>query len=1207
MRKTLCEVVLLLVGLFLLTAQGRAAPADGATAICRGQVIGEDDVCLNIVESSDYFGKAKIASIKPTEYLQVAKSLKGDVISYKDNSGLPAKGIRFSSGEPLEQARVSFLKGINASAAPALAEGDVEFEQLHQISAVPLTRIPDNITMVHLHLSDGRLKDIVERPWLPTPDDAELVKITVQEKRCGIKVLGNVKSDLRSKPCSYSVVIFNSKPESVSPDFKLGFEEVLTTDEKRILLITDDLAKAINNEVLTLTINSEDLKIAQSKMQVSPDSNGWHLDFPRTPTHGCRAFAVASPDENTEKSIDIPLLQAPEDVVKDNGISIGPKKVFDVLALRRMLADTIGQLSALPGINGAAITSALSNLQGVSRDTSFLSAQLTTVPTPTVTTNTGNNATIGSANQTNSPGPATSTVSVTLQCPDGSLPIIGSGNTQGCAPVPVSNTNPVQGSTSTQSALTQSNPSTVNQVQSNATSGQQSGTTTTTPSVNGITLIPTAIPSTALSAPTNIGLSSEDILSQQVELNAQIDALKLLLQGALSDQFVVKGERPVATRQQTTLGFSVTLDPPKQYRRAVAEIRVYVAPPIGEENVSVMNLLPSEKTYNVAKITSDEKAFGAGVAISPVAFGLNAGSSHDRLFLAKDTDTIALQFAQVEAQEMSVSFINAIQDAVSNDWFEGRGECRELIDSGIKEFEKPVVFGWQFRPVLGEDYVRAGQRQVFAQLALPIGLNKQYSPRVRILSRWREYDPDSHVVGKVLKRSCSWLTDPSGVALLSQPRIKNVRVADLGQGQVKLTAEGEFFSSGAVVTAGVNTYVPAAFDGTRISIVGRAADFMGADGTRLVAQDGESSDFAIAERRSETSGACGVRGVTLEALPYPDGNSRMSLSVTIGSQYLYSSSRTDKAFPDEMPNFLVLIGNQVYGLRETPFLKQSCDRTETASNVTCQYKFLAPTTDARNAQRFFVRDLAWKDMKAWGTIVFNPALASVSELKDSGVAPSQGSGQIRGAPARSPTPPTQVRQTYLLKGFNFDRLGKVGSSEENCVWPEIGDVAPSVGLCLVVPEGGEFDVLSPNVARLTLPGKAVSPLEVVVQRNGQWDLAHRVVWELAIPKDATDGQVASVVLHRGDSAKATFKGAGLDKVTSVWFEHTKLAVVKAKPADAVTLAGGASSTPSIAVFVTTTVTKSEGHKDLLASATEAEPNLTPDTPPIALLPLEVTR
>jgi len=60
------------------------------------------------------------------------------------------------------------------------------------------------------------------------------------------------------------------------------------------------------------------------------------------------------------------------------GLSQPKAKLFDSAALRTMLNATAAQLGALSGFNAASITAAFGNLQGVSRDTSFLSAQITT-------------------------------------------------------------------------------------------------------------------------------------------------------------------------------------------------------------------------------------------------------------------------------------------------------------------------------------------------------------------------------------------------------------------------------------------------------------------------------------------------------------------------------------------------------------------------------------------------------------------------------------------------------------------------------------------------------------------------------------------------------------------------------------------------------------------------------------------------------------
>jgi hypothetical protein len=147
-------------------------------------------------------------------------------------------------------------------------------------------------------------------------------------------------------------------------------------------------------------------------------------------------------------------------------------------------------------------------------------------------------------------------------------------------------------------------------------------------------------------------VASSDVLAEQVQPNSQITTLRLLLQGANSDQYLTSSSKVVGTRQQATLGFSVSLDPPRQFKHAVAEIRVVIVPPSGSDDISIMTLLPTEKTYNVAKITSHQKSFGAGVAVEAVSVGANTGRSKDRVALADRGGRLSLQWMSEYATEM---------------------------------------------------------------------------------------------------------------------------------------------------------------------------------------------------------------------------------------------------------------------------------------------------------------------------------------------------------------------------------------------------------------------------------------------------------------------------------------------------------------------------------------------------------------------------
>jgi hypothetical protein len=290
----------------------------------------------------------------------------------------------------------------------------------------------------------------------------------------------------------------------------------------------------------------------------------------------------------------------------DNGIIPFPPKVYDVYTLRQMLAQTASQLSSVSGFNAATITSALTNLQGVTSSSSFLNAQATTSATP------GSVATVNNPNTlsvTTTPATGASTVAVQATCPAGFTPTVTATNSLTCISTTVAGaTGAIFTTTTTPAGNGTGNASAGAQTVVTANPLTQQ-TVTTNPSLTAN--VPTAPAANGFAAPTNIGLNASDLLTEQVQLNAQVTSLQLALQGALSDQFLIKGGKTIGTRQQTTVGINISLDPPQRYKHAVAEVKIWVFPARQGDEISVVNLLPAAKTYNVAKVTSKQNQFGA--------------------------------------------------------------------------------------------------------------------------------------------------------------------------------------------------------------------------------------------------------------------------------------------------------------------------------------------------------------------------------------------------------------------------------------------------------------------------------------------------------------------------------------------------------------------------------------------------------------------
>ncbi len=781
----------------------------------------------------------------------------------------------------------------------------------------------------------------------------------------------------------------------------LGMSVEKNDESAPTLSIKEDLLK---DTTLVFSVNGDQSIRDQNETSIDQAFDGtWTIDW-RVTTIGCRLYPA-------DDSANAPLVvrsRVFQQFQTANGIVVGWPKIFDVASLQRMLDATATQLAAISGFNPAPINAAIGNLQGITRETSYVNAQLTTAPTPSLNTVTTSGTTTPNQTQTTTPnGPTT----VTLQCPDGSLPTIGgSGTLGGCTTVPVSGTGytgtsgapvalpgyaPVSGSGAPFTGTLTTTPSSSSS-NTSYSGNSQTQSTTANQSVSGA--VPAAIAATPIAAPTNVGVGSADILAEQVQLNSQITTLRLLLQGALSDQYLLKNSRAVGERLQTTLGFTVAIDPPRQYKHAIAEIRIYVVPTKGNLSPSIMTLLPLEKTYNVAKVTSNQRAFGGGAVIEPVSVGFSTGKSKDRLYLAKDTDTIALQFPLpiLKTSQWPNGFRRNVPTplpqklgdlAKSAVEFQAIGDCEKDqtyaapharlesdVDYATNFGLQPVSFGWQFRPVLGADYVQGGERQVFAQLALGAGLGETYNPNVYIETRWREYDPDTQVVGAVYSDACSIVEVPSDVAIINQPAVRNVSTTDMGSGQLKLTATGNFFTSSLSVLSGQSALSTVFFDGKAIEVFGNAHDLIEAGDLKLVGQNGQNTPFAIAVDTSKSrNDVCGITASKLRAIPRPDGNSVATLDLTIGANFMTHGE-------DGEPRPLVLIGSQVYGLRESPFLNEPGTRCDSYLPTTCRYRFIAPTTTLRNAQTFDVRDFAWEQMASTGHIEFLPSFTSVKAL-----------------------------------------------------------------------------------------------------------------------------------------------------------------------------------------------------------------------------------
>lgn len=200
------------------------------------------------------------------------------------------------------------------------------------------------------------------------------------------------------------------------------------------------------------------------------------------------------------------------------------------------------------------------------------------------------------------------------------------------------------------------------------------------------------------------GQSAGDLFSDQVNLSYQIFNLRMLLERSLSDRLLMSRE----PRLQAVLGVNVTLDPPRTANDAVAvvEITVEATDHPEPDGLSLVSLMPQEKTYNAAAVSTKSNSFGGAAVIKMVQVSYNWRRRSQVFYLYRDTDTLAYE------------------------------------RSNQNEANK-VIFGWMFRPVLGRRSVSPGLRQMFAILALPAvdgDAPDAHKLKATMTTYWKKYD-----------------------------------------------------------------------------------------------------------------------------------------------------------------------------------------------------------------------------------------------------------------------------------------------------------------------------------------------------------------------------------------------------------------------------------------------------------------------------------
>lgn len=475
----------------------------------------------------------------------------------------------------------------------------------------------------------------------------------------------------------------------------------------------------------------------------------------------------------------------------------------------------------------------------------------------------------------------------------------------------------------------------------NAPTGQTITTVAGQPVENTVTTTPQsiatapALPANAVSLPTGgFNVSSLDALNEMMQLNYEISNLQLLLEGSLSDRYAT-GSRYVKPR--TTVGFPITIATDNRYKDAVAIVEVEVANPDGgvfsiqnangtlfsPDPPTVTALLPREKTYNVASITDKMTSVGGGIVTQVISGGASFLWGRKSYYIVQDQDTLAMM-------------------------------QRPGADGS-------TVFAWQFRPVLGQSYVRSGLKQTFVQLSAPLLAKAGCFGKIKIRTYWRKYDRKKGVLKEVIESSIRVQDAFNFIPKFdTTPVIAEVDPKDLGSGVIQTSILGRFLP-GTYIRIGNNFYREGSpgftSELTQIRFIANASE-IARHKAFIVSRDGTETE--IINPSSPASLPVLTTGCQPLVSSSIDLNPKITPTVSINT---YDGSNsilkiTIPNIPDDAPEFddyNILIGNKIFGLSDAP-IERIFDEKNRKGELTA----VVPTSLLTNSDKIEIKPLFWR-------------------------------------------------------------------------------------------------------------------------------------------------------------------------------------------------------------------------------------------------------
>jgi hypothetical protein len=152
------------------------------------------------------------------------------------------------------------------------------------------------------------------------------------------------------------------------------------------------------------------------------------------------------------------------------------------------------------------------------------------------------------------------------------------------------------------------------------------------------------------------------------------------------------------------------LSPPEDAKNKAAFVEIEIEK-VNNKSVSLVAMMPQEKTYNSFKVSTKSNSFGGAGVVKVFTLGYSERRRGQTFYLYQDADTVTFQKRENNAS------LNVMPK-----------------------------FGWEFRPVLGRESVSSGMRQMYAVIALPEedgSLSSKVKISGNIRTYWRKYNRNS--------------------------------------------------------------------------------------------------------------------------------------------------------------------------------------------------------------------------------------------------------------------------------------------------------------------------------------------------------------------------------------------------------------------------------------------------------------------------------